>query len=336
MNHRKGNPTIESAGLLQPTELQPANGKASHWDQRRVGLLAGSGRFPFLFAEGAKAKGYDVVCVGIEGNADPTLAQSVSTFYWNGVAKLGSLINRFKSERISCIVMAGKIQKKAMFDRWRLLRHMPDWRFARLFLSAQRKDNRDDSLLLALIDEFERDGIHVASALDIVPEILAQAGCMTNRAPSAHERSDISFGWMLAKELGRLDIGQSVCVRERAILALEAIEGTDKAIERAGQLCPSGGFTVVKVAKPKQDMRFDVPTIGQSTIETMIRAGATCLAIETAKTIVIDSKETIALAEKHGISVISLSAEQAKPTEQARQTERVSIDRERRDQRRPA
>ncbi|MBY0586670.1 UDP-2,3-diacylglucosamine diphosphatase LpxI [bacterium] len=308
-------------GIAEQTVLQ---------GDKRVGLLAGSGRFPVLFAEGAKAKGYEVICVGIEGNADPSLAECVTRFYWNGVARLGSLIKRFKTEGISCIVMAGKIQKKAMFDRWRLLRHLPDWRFARVFLSAQKKDNRDDSLLLALIEEFERDGIHVASALDIVPEILAKAGCMTQRVPSPHERSDISFGWMLAKELGRLDIGQSVVVRERAILALEAIEGTDKAIERAGQLCPSGGFTVVKVAKPRQDMRFDVPTIGRSTIETIARAGGTCLAIETGKTIVIDSHETVELANKHGISVISLTAEQARPVTT------VPNDLERRDQRRPA
>ncbi len=297
----------------------------------RVGLLAGGGRFPVLFAEGARKRGYQVVCVAIDGHADHGIEKSVDACYWNGVARLGSMINRFKREGIDCVVMAGKIQKKAMFDRWRIFRHMPDWRFARVFLSSKKRDNRDDSLLLALIDEFENDGIHIASALDIVPELLAQAGCMTSRMPAPHERADIAFGWILAKELGRLDIGQSVAVRERAILALEAIEGTDKAIERAGQLCPSGGFTVVKVAKPKQDMRFDVPTVGRSTIETMIRARATCLAIETEKTIVIDTDQTIDLANKHGISIISLTAEQAGATQQP-----WDISTERRDQRRPA
>jgi DUF1009 family protein len=297
----------------------------------RVGLLAGGGRFPVLFAEGARKRGYQVVCVAIDGHADHGIEKSVDACYWNGVARLGSMINRFKREGIDCVVMAGKIQKKAMFDRWRIFRHMPDWRFARVFLSSKKRDNRDDSLLLALIDEFENDGIHIASALDIVPELLAKAGCMTSRMPAPHERADIAFGWILAKELGRLDIGQSVAVRERAILALEAIEGTDKAIERAGQLCPSGGFTVVKVAKPKQDMRFDVPTVGRSTIETMIRAHATCLAIETEKTIVIDTDQTIDLANKHGISIVSLTAEQAGATQQP-----WDISTERRDQRRPA
>lgn len=274
-----------------------------------------------------------MVCVAIDGHADPVLAESVDAFFWNGVARLGSMIRRFKREGIDCVVMAGKIQKKAMFDRWRLFRHLPDWRFAKVFLSSQKKDNRDDSLLLALIEEFERDGIHIASALDIVPELLAKAGCLTRRAPSPHEQADIVFGWMLAKELGRLDMGQSVVVRERAILALEAIEGTDKAIERAGQLCPAGRFTVVKVAKPKQDMRFDVPTIGRSTVETIAKAGGTCLAIETGKTIVVDEQETIALADKLGISIVSLTAEQAGSTHRAWSADDHA---ERREQRRPA
>jgi DUF1009 family protein len=325
--HRERSQAIGEQGELRTTlsdEPIPAQGN-------RVGLLAGGGRFPVLFAEGARRRGFQVVCVAIDGHADRGIEKSVDACYWNGVARLGSMINRFKREGIDCVVMAGKIQKKAMFDRWRIFRHMPDWRFARVFLSSKKKDNRDDSLLLALIDEFESDGIHIASALDIVPELLSKAGCMTSRMPAAHERTDISFGWLLAKELGRLDIGQSVAVRERAILALEAIEGTDKAIERAGQLCPAGGFTVVKVAKPKQDMRFDVPTIGRSTIETMIRARATCLAIEAAKTIVIDADETIELADKHGISVISLTAQEVGSTHRP-----LEYSTERRDQRRPA
>ncbi|MBX9654631.1 UDP-2,3-diacylglucosamine diphosphatase LpxI [bacterium] len=299
-----------------------------------VGLLAGGGRFPVLFAEAAREQGIRVVCVGIEGNADPALANSVDTFLWNGVTQLGSMIRKFKREGIDCVVMAGKIQKTVMFERFRLLRNIPDWRFIKFFFSAPRQDNRDDTLMLGLIDEFARDGIRIASALEVCPELLASAGCLTGRKPRPQEIKDIAFGWHLAKEMGRLDVGQSVAVRERAALAIEAIEGTDKAIERAGILCPAGGFTVVKVAKPQQDMRFDVPTIGISTIETMKKAGGSCLAIEAGRTIILDAEQTIARADNHGIAIVSLTAEEAQiPEEQPPLRPAFA---ERREQRRPA
>src|SRR5262249_32284138 len=149
-------------------------------------------------------------------------------------------------------------------------------------------DNRDDALLLAVIDEFARDGLTFDSALDLCPELLVRPGVLTKRAPSAREEGDIAFGWTLAKEMGRLDVGQSVAVKERSALAGEAVEGTDAAIARAGALCRSGGFVVVKVAKPQQDMRFDVPTVGCQTVETMHRAGGRVLAVEAGKTILLD------------------------------------------------
>ena len=204
-----------------------------------VGLLAGGGRFPFLFAQAAKAQGIRVVCVAIEGNADPELADYVDTFLWNGITKLDSMIRKFKREGIDYVAMAGKIHKTVMFERFRLLRHIPDWRFIRFFFSAPRKDNRDDSLLLGLIDEFARDGIRIVSALEVCPELLASAGYLTERRPKPQEIKDIAFGWQLAKEMGRLDVGQSVAVRERAAIAIEAIEGTDRAIERAGAFVSS-------------------------------------------------------------------------------------------------
>jgi DUF1009 family protein len=277
----------------------------------RVGLLAGSGRFPFLFTRAAQDRGMEVVCVGIAGHADPGLSKAADQFFWNGVARLGAMIRRFKRERIECVVMAGKIQKRRLYDRWRLLRHMPDLRFVRAFWSGRRRDNRDDAILLSLVSEFERDGIRVASALEVCPELLASAGRLTKRGPSDRELEDLRFGWRIAKEMGRLDVGQSVAVRERSILAVEAVEGTDAMIERAGGLCPSGGFTVVKVAKPSQDMRFDVPAVGRNTIEAMRAVGATCLAIEAGKTIVIELEETVRLADRCGVSIVSLSTEEA-------------------------
>jgi hypothetical protein len=205
------------------------------------------------------------------------------------------------------IVMAGKVKKFAIMNApWRAITLLPDWRGIRVWFNRHRPDNRDDSILLNVINEFASDGIRFESALDLCPELLVLKGLLTHRKPSAREEEDIAFGWRLAREMGRLDVGQSVAVKEKAVLAVEAIEGTDRAIERASEFCARGDFVVVKVAKPFQDMRFDVPAIGQLTIETMHKARARVLAIEAGKTIVLDQKETIALANKYGISIVAL------------------------------
>jgi len=270
-----------------------------------IGLLAGAGRFPIVFAEKARQVGIPVVCVGVRHSASPELIGLAHRFYWTRVAQLGRVIRCFKREGVQQAVMAGKILKSVVHTPWRVVQLLPDWRMVRFWYSRSRKDNRDDSLLLGLIDEFARDGILIESALDLCPELLVKSGILTRRPPSPGETRDIEFGWELAKEMGRLDVGQSVAIKERTILAVEAIEGTDRAILRAGELCPAGGFTVVKVAKPQQDMRFDVPTVGRATIESMRQAGGRVLAIEAAKTILLDELETIALADRHGITIVA-------------------------------
>jgi DUF1009 family protein len=271
-----------------------------------IGLLAGSGRFPICFAEKARALGIPVVCVGIKHEASPELAKLVHRFYWTGVARIGRAIRCFQRERVQRIVMAGKINKANVMHRpWRLFSLLPDWRTFRAFLMRSR-DNRDDALLLGVIAEFAKDGLVFDSALNLCPELLVRPGLLTRRAPIAREETDIAFGWEMAKEMGRLDIGQSVAVKERAVLAVEAIEGTDRAIARAGELCRAGGFVVVKVAKPRQDMRFDVPTIGRETIETMHKAGGRVLAVEAGKTILLDEAATVALADRYGISIVAV------------------------------
>jgi DUF1009 family protein len=271
-----------------------------------IGLLAGSGRFPICFAEKARSLGIPVVCVGVKYEAAPELAQMVHRFYWTGVARLGRAIRCFKREGVRQIVMAGKINKASILHRpWRLFSLLPDWRTFKAFLLRSR-DNRDDALLLAVIAEFARDGLTFDSALTLCPELLVRPGLLTRRALSAREERDIEFGWEMAKEMGRLDIGQSVSVKERAVLAVEAIEGTDKAIARAGELCPAGGFVVVKVAKPQQDMRFDVPTVGCQTIESIHKAGGRVLAVEAGKTILIDEDQTVSLADRYGISIVAV------------------------------
>jgi len=273
--------------------------------QQPVGLLAGAGRFPVAFAEKARSLRIPVVCVGISHMAPAELIGLVDRFYWAGVGRLGRMIRCFRREGVRQIVMAGKVHKTVMHTPWLLLSLLPDWRTLRFWFRRSRRDNRDDTLLLSMIDEFAGDGLQFTSALEICPELLVTARTLTHRQPGAREEADIAFGWTLAKELGRLDIGQSIAVKNKSVLAVEAIEGTDQAIARAGQLCRAGGFTVIKVAKPQQDMRFDVPTVGCSTIETMRQAGGRVLAIEAGKTIVIDQAQTVALADRYGISIVA-------------------------------
>jgi DUF1009 family protein len=271
-----------------------------------IGLIAGWGRFPIVFAEKARSLGIPVVCVGIRNEAAPELSGLVQLFHWNGITRLGGLIRKFKRAGVRRLVMAGKIHKIVMHQPWNWIHYLPDWRFLRWWYLHQRRDNKDDTLLLSLVNEFASDGLSVESALDLCPELLVSPGVLTWRLPTVREETDIGFGWELAREMGRLDVGQSVAVRERSVLAVEAIEGTDAAIRRAGGLCRTGGFVVVKVAKPHQDMRFDVPTVGTSTIETMHQVGGRVLAIEADRTIMLDQEQVIALANQYGISIVAL------------------------------
>ena len=281
-------------------------GPSARPTERTIGLLAGSGRFPILFAEAARRQGFQVVCVGIRYEAPDELRDLCASFQLVGISKLGGMIRAFKRQGVERIVMAGKVTKSVMYTPWRFIQLWPDLRLIHMWYRTLRADKRDDSILLATIAEFERDGMTFASALDYCPELLVKEGLLTRRRPTAAEEKDIEFGWTLAKEMGRLDIGQSVAVKERAALAVEAIEGTDRCIERAGQLCRAGGWTLVKVAKPQQDMRFDVPTIGTATIENLHKARARVLAIEADKTIVVDQADVIELANKYGLTIVAL------------------------------
>jgi DUF1009 family protein len=277
-------------------------------NDRTIGLLAGSGRFPILFAQAAREQGYEVACVGLRYEAPDELRALCSSFDVVSVSRLGGIIRAFKRRRVKRVVMAGKVTKSVMYTPLRVVRLCPDLRMIRFWYRTLRGDHRDDSILLSLIAEFERDGMTFDSALDYCPELLVKDGVLTKRAPSADELKDIEFGWALAKEMGRLDIGQSVAIKEQAALAVEAIEGTDSCIERAGKLCRAGGWTLVKVAKPEQDMRFDVPTVGVSTIENLRKARARVLAIEAGRTIVIDQPEVVDLANRYGLTIVALKA----------------------------
>ena len=278
----------------------------------RIGLLAGAGRFPIAFAQAARNQGLSVVGVGVPGMASESLRDLCDYYATASVARLGRAIRIFKKAGVRRAVMAGKVEKTFLFQSFRWIRNLPDWRTIHMFLRYARENRKDDTLLLALIREFERDDIHFDSALNFCPELLVKHGFLTRRKPTPAQWRDIRFGWEIAKELGRLDIGQTAIVNDMAVIALEAIEGTDAAIRRAGTLCRRGGFTVVKVAKPQQDMRFDVPTIGVETIQTMREASGRVLAVESEMTIMLDQPEVIDLADRLGIAIVSLKAEEVK------------------------
>ena len=276
---------------------------------RRVGLIAGWGRFPVVVAQALRRQGFDVYCLGVRDHADPALAELCCEFAPIGLARLGQAIRFFRRHGVVQATMAGKIHKVLLFQKFYWLKHFPDWEFVRTFyphfITATR-DRADDTMLGTIVDAFGRRGIHFAPATDFAPELLVNYGQLSGRRLTRMEQKDIEFGWHLAREMGRLDIGQSVAVKGRAVLAVEAVEGTDQCIGRAGQLCPMGGFTVVKVAKPQQDMRFDVPTIGLGTLQTMAKAGGRVLAVEAGRTILIDEPEFVEFANQHGIAVVAL------------------------------
>lgn len=277
---------------------------------RRIGLLAAWGRLPILVAQALRAQQYEISCLGVADHADPVLQELCDDFQWIGLAKLGGAIRYFHRRGVQQATMAGKFHKVLLYQPRLWLRNLPDWKFLKTFyryLIAHDRDRQDDTLLGALADAFAADGVQFHPATDFAPELLVKAGQIAGRVPSAAQQKDIEFGWAIAKQMGGLDIGQSICVKDRAVLAVEAIEGTDACIHRAGQLCGQGGFTVIKVAKPQQDMRFDVPTVGPRTLRTMVAAGARVLAIEGDRTILLDDDEFRRYAESCKLSVVALA-----------------------------
>ena len=282
-------------------------------NKQKVGLIAGWGRYPIVVAEAMRRQGYGVYCLGLKDHADPAIANVCDDFSWVGLARLGACVRYFRRHEITSATMAGKVHKVRLYERGAWFKHLPDWRGLKTFYPhfiRTHKDRKDDTLLGAIVGMFAEEGITMGPATDYAPELLVRSGQLTTRAPSAAQWKDIQFGWELAKEMGRLDVGQSVAIKDRAALAIEAIEGTDECIRRAGQLCRTGGFVVVKVAKPQQDMRFDVPTIGVGTIRIMIEAGARVLAIEAGRTSIVDQAEVLRYAEQHGLIIVSLEAAQ--------------------------
>jgi len=288
----------------------PARGSATNGrSQPRIGLLAGWGRYPVVLADTLRRQGYRTYCLGVAEHADRALARVCHDFRWIGLAKLGHAIRYFKRHGVTEATMVGKIHKVSLFQPWRWLRHLPDLRMLRACIPhflTRRKDCRDDSLLRMVVHEFAADGIRFQPATDYAPQLLVPEGQLTRRGPSPWQDKDIRLGWSVAKQLGGLDIGQSVAVKDQAVLAVEAIEGTDQCIRRAGALCRAGGFTVVKVAKPQQDMRFDVPTVGLDTIRTLAESGGRVLAVEAGKTVLLDRDAVVDFANRYKLIVVAI------------------------------
>ena len=291
-------------------EAPPDSHTSESTSPQSIGLLAAWGRFPVHVAQTLKESGHRVICVGVTDHADPVLAEICDEYTSLGVGKLGGHIRFFRRHGVTTATMAGKLFKHKLLYNGHWIRHAPDWTSVKTYFPhfiTKKQDKTDDSMLLAAVKAFQSGGIALVPATDFAPELLIGSGQIAGKQLSHAQLKDVEFGWRLAKEMGRLDVGQTVAVKSQAVLAVEAIEGTDQCIRRAGQLCRRGGFTVVKVAKPQQDMRFDVPTIGRGTIESLVDAGASILAVEAEKTIIIDHDDVVALAEIHQLDIVAVA-----------------------------
>jgi len=270
-----------------------------------LGLIAGEGRLPFLVAAGAKRAGLKVICVGLADSVEPGLADEVDVFYKVAIARPGSWIRKLKRYGVTRAIIVGRVAKGRIFTPWRILRYLPDWRAFRIYYWRLRNKNKlTDSVLCAIADELASGGIVLENSIMYCKEYLATTGVLTEHRRQPFVEGDIEFGWQIVKKLGELDIGQAIAVKEKEVIAVEAIEGTAEMIERAGQFCKSGGWTLIKASKPNQDMRFDVPCVGPDTIRSLAKNGGKCLVVEAGKTMIIDKPETIKLAEQLGITIL--------------------------------
>jgi DUF1009 family protein len=280
--------------------------------QQKLGLIAGNGSFPLLLLDAACAQGTQVVVAAIKEETSPLIEKrGAAAVYWLSLGELGKLIDTFKKEGVQTAIMAGQVKHKQIFSSIR-----PDWRLAKILFSLTTRNT--DSLIGAVARVLEDEGIHLISSASYLEPLLAKAGVLTRRQPTEAERKNIDYGRQVARNLAQYDIGQTVVIAELACVAVEAMEGTDATILRAGEIMRSSShdsqagdsllsraLTVVKVAKPAQDMRFDVPVIGKKTIEVMQQAGATCLAIDAGRCLLLDGTKITEAADQAGITILS-------------------------------
>lgn len=265
----------------------------------KYGLIAGNGRFPLLVLEEARRRGVDIVVAAIKEETIPEIEQLSSKVEWMSVGQLGRLITFFKREQVTHALMAGQVKHHQIFR----LNAFPDLRMVRMLARLSTKNT--DSLIGGVASELEREGITLVDSTVFLNHLLAPAGVLTRRSPTREERADIEYGLSVAVEIARLDLGQTIAVKDQAVVAVEAMEGTDAVITRAGEITRGRGFVVVKVAKPDQDLRFDVPVIGVPTIEVMVEARATAIHVTAGKTLLLDKDELISVADQHRIAIVA-------------------------------
>lgn len=275
--------------------------------KEKLGLIAGNGRFPFLIIDAARAQGLDVIVAAIKEETFPEIENAGATaVHWLSLGELSKLIETFKREDVHRAVMAGQVKHKQIFSNIK-----PDWRLAKLLLSLRTRNT--DALLGGVAKVLGDEGIKLENSTAFLEPFLAKAGVLTSRVPTDEELQNVQYGRTVARHLGQYDIGQTVVIAERACVAVEAMEGTDATIERAGQIMRtlqgkgstlSRALTVVKIAKPNQDMRFDVPVVGVKTVEVMHSAGATCLALDAGKCLILDGSTLVEAAQKCGITIV--------------------------------
>src|SRR4026207_765205 len=264
----------------------------------KFGLIAGNGKFPFMVVEGARRSGVEIVVAGIREETDPEIERLAHRVKWVGIGQLGRMIRYFKEEGVEQAIMAGQVKHVQIFSR-----AVPDARMLKMLLKLPRRNTT--SLIGAVAAELASEGIDLIDSTFFLQDYLPQPGNLTQRQPNAAATADIEYGLEIANEMARLDLGQTIVVRGKACVAIEAMEGTDETIRRAGRLVQRR-LTVVKIAKPNQDMRFDVPVVGVPTIEAMVEAGATCLCITAGKTLMFDRKEMIGTADKQRIAIVAV------------------------------
>jgi UDP-2,3-diacylglucosamine hydrolase len=274
----------------------------------KLGIIAGNGRFPFLVLDAARAQGYEVVVAAIKEETSPEIeSRGAAAVHWLSLGELSKLIGTFHREGVTRAVMAGQVKHKQIFSSIR-----PDWKLAKLLLSLTTRNT--DSLLGAVAKVLADEGITLENSTALLEPLLVKSGVLTRRGPSEAERKNVDYGRTVARGLGQFDIGQTVVIAESACVSVEAMEGTDATIERAGQIMASldsaastlaRSLTVVKIAKPKQDMRFDVPVVGVKTIAVMRKAGATCLALDAGKCLLIDGDAVVRAADDAGIALLA-------------------------------
>ena len=263
-----------------------------------LGLLSGIGHLPVDVAQSAKAMGYRVIAIGVVPGVDPGLAASVDAYYDIHIGKLGKIINTLKKNQVTKVTMIGKVTKEILYSEGAII---PDFRAIKLLTSLP--DRKDDTIMNAIVKELEEEKMAVMDQTLLIQPLLPAPGVLSKRKPTADELEDIEFGFQVAKEIGRLDIGQTVVVKNKAVMAVEAIEGTDACILRGGTL--GKGVIVAKTAKPAQDNRFDMPSVGVRTIESMIAAGADGIVIEAVRTLLVERERTLALADEHNMFVVA-------------------------------